>query len=102
MKQHEHLIDLNYALLKYLLAKFKISCTITFTDTYLPATLPPDALDFRSCLSDKHSLTSYNGLPAYPQVFDSLFGFQPNLSSIDLLFNMGPEAKSLLSTTLPE
>ncbi|MFV0345225.1 MAG: WbqC family protein [Bacteroidales bacterium] len=29
----------------------------------------------------------------YPQVFDTKFGFVENLSIIDLIFNMGPEAK---------
>jgi hypothetical protein len=28
----------------------------------------------------------------YYQVFESKYGFRPNLSIIDLLFNMGPEA----------
>lgn len=30
-------------------------------------------------------------LPPYYQVFNAQFGFQPNLSIIDLLFNLGPE-----------
>lgn len=32
----------------------------------------------------------------YPQVFESALGFVPNLSSLDLLMNMGPESKEFL------
>lgn len=35
---------------------------------------------------------SLNGLGAYYQVFDRKHGFQPDLSIIDLIFNMGPES----------
>ena len=34
--------------------------------------------------------------PHYTQVFADRWGFKPNLSVLDLLFNMGPEAKDLL------
>ena len=40
-------------------------------------------------------------LPPYSQVFDSRLGFLPNMSVIDLLFNLGPEAKSYL-LNMPE
>ncbi|MDD6100902.1 MAG: WbqC family protein, partial [bacterium] len=33
----------------------------------------------------------------YYQVFQEKFGFQPNLSIVDLLFNMGPESLLYLS-----
>lgn len=34
--------------------------------------------------------------PPYPQVFEDRFGFVPNLSVLDLIFNEGPEAKRLM------
>ncbi|MCL1867809.1 MAG: WbqC family protein, partial [Paludibacter sp.] len=34
--------------------------------------------------------------PAYYQIFTEKFGFIPNLSIIDLLFNMGNEAEKYL------
>ena len=97
---HQHLVDLNDALLRYLLKKLKLPCSFTYTDTFTPPSLPPSPLDFRNQLTNKHSLDAFPSLPAYPQVFDTRFGFQPNLSSIDLLFNLGPEAKSHLERAL--
>lgn len=40
---------------------------------------------------DKH-----DSLLKYPQVFDDRVGFLPNLSTLDMLFNVGPEAGNLL------
>ena len=142
LQRHERLLDLNDALLRYLLKKFKIDCQITYTDTFTPPTVPPSPTDFRTLLTDKHTLphpTSFDApavpslegvreaggyvpksshpttpplfnsqfsilnshFPTYPQVFDTRLGFLPNLSAIDLLFNLGPEAKPLLLQTVP-
>ena len=38
--------------------------------------------------------------PRYTQVFADKWGFKPNLSILDLLFNTGPDAKDLLSIFL--
>jgi len=37
--------------------------------------------------------------PIYPQVFEHKFGFTPNLSILDLLFNMGPEMISIIKAS---
>ena len=140
MQRHERLLDLNDALLRYLLKKFKIDCQITYTDTFTPPTVPPSPTDLRTLLTDKHTLPTdtrdshtdthnppifnfqfsilnsdpkqhlgevpnsqfsilNSQFPPYPQVFDTRLGFLPNLSAIDLLFNLGPEAKPLLLQT---
>ena len=99
MERHTRLIDLNDKLLHYLLQKLKIACDIQFTEEYAPADTP--ANDYRYTLVSKRAMTQY-ALPPYSQVFDTRIGFQPNMSGIDLLFNLGPEAglyiKSLAST----
>ena len=127
MQRHERLLDLNDALLHYLLKKLKVDCQITYTDTFTPPTTPPSPTDLRTLLTDKHTLptNSRNShtntqtppdthtpqlfnfqfstftfqFPPYPQVFDTRLGFLPNLSAIDLLFNLGPEAKQILIQT---
>jgi hypothetical protein len=110
LQRHERLIDLNDAILNYLLQRFKINCHITYTDSFTPPSDPPTANDLRNLLTNKHTLPHPNSqfsifnfqFPPYPQVFDTRFGFLPNLSAIDLLFNLGPEAKPLLLQTTPD
>ncbi len=99
---HNQLIDLNNTILKYLLKKLRIDCEISYTDQYIYATTAPttqlpsyDGLspitDFRTLLCVKHVQYPVI-LPPYSQVFDTRFGFQPNLTVLDLLFNLGPES----------
>ena len=48
--------------------------------------------DFRDAIDPKHPLPDADFEPRpYYQVFASRHGFMPNLSVLDLLFNMGPE-----------
>ena len=53
----------------------------------------PQTLDLRSVISAKHPQpdADFESKP-YWQVFQQKHGFQPNLSILDLLFNMGPES----------
>lgn len=50
--------------------------------------------DYRNSIHPKTN-TDFN-LKSYYQVFGQKFGFQSNLSIIDLLFNMGPESELVL------
>ncbi len=48
--------------------------------------------DFRDVINPKHPLPDGEFVPRrYYQVYERKHGFQPNLSVLDLLFNMGPE-----------
>ena len=52
-----------------------------------------DFIDFRDAINPKHPLPDAAFQPRrYWQVFEQRHGFLPNLSILDLLFNMGPEA----------
>ena len=55
--------------------------------------------DYRQCINPKKRLEihdeHFNPQP-YQQVFLERYGFIPNLSIIDLLFNEGPEARTIL------
>lgn len=81
MQKHDKLLDLNEALLRLLIKKLKIQCTLGRTNDFCPTAAP---------------LPDYDSFPPYPQVFDTRFPFQPNITILDLLFNLGPESKSYL------
>lgn len=50
-------------------------------------------IDFRSAINPKHPADDADFVPRrYYQVYERKHGFQPNLSILDLLFNMGPES----------
>ena len=53
-------------------------------------------LDLREAIHPKKPPVSQSFAPYY-QVFENKFGFQSNLSIIDLLFNMGPEGELVLA-----
>lgn len=65
------------------------------------ATEDAEPLDLREAIHPKHPRpTGFRPQPYY-QVFAQRFGFIPNLSSVDLLFNMGPESILTLRDSLP-
>lgn len=93
MHRYDRLVDLNDALTAFLVKKMKLDCTLRRTTDYHPAT--DTVNDLRLAVTAKHPHTDWH-FPSYSQVFDTRYGFQPNLSAIDLLFNLGPEAKKHL------
>ena len=102
----EKLIDLNTSLLRFLLDKTGIAAEIRFTSEYsrdgiiLPASGDNPAkeihcTDLREVIHPKrpNSILAELGLEKpYFQVFAQKHGFQSDLSSIDLLFNEGPDS----------
>ncbi|MBN2614931.1 MAG: WbqC family protein [Bacteroidales bacterium] len=67
---------------------------IQFTEQYEKA--PSGITDLRQTIHPKQENLLGN-FPSYFQVFDDKHGFIPDLSIVDLLFNLGPETKSYLS-----
>jgi hypothetical protein len=92
------LVDLNTALLRMMFSLIGINTPIKFTEEWTPMT----DKDFRKIIQPKSEPEdeNFNPLP-YQQTFSERFGFQPNLSIIDLLFNDGPETLSILKKTVP-
>jgi hypothetical protein len=93
-QKYVFLLDFNSKLLDSVLTLISDPKEICHTRTYYKI-LPEDALDLRSCISPKVKPTIQ--LPVYKQVFGAKFGFLPNLSIVDLLFNAGPETAEKLS-----
>ena len=93
-KKHPFLLDLNEAVI--LLINSLMDWEISFKRTgefVFPNEIPPGE-DKRFVLTPKNTIT-YN-LPPYIQVFSDQYPFFENLSILDLIFNLGPEAESYL------
>lgn len=85
---NEFLLDLNMELIILLLKYLKINKSAIYTSEFEQ---PVNSLhDFRYRFSPKNE-PEFNAKP-YLQVFENENGFIPDLSIIDLIFNMGPEA----------
>jgi hypothetical protein len=91
-KQHKNLIEMNSLFLHTILKLLKLDCTIIFSESYLPVI--PGQVDLRIEVNPKKPsfLSNLSGFPEYTQVFGEENGFISNLSILDLLYNMGPEA----------
>lgn len=90
-QRYDKLIDLNEALLKWILRLLKCDCQLLRTGDYQKEY----ELDFRNTFSPKVPYPT-EGQEKYYQVFSDRLPFTPNLSIIDLLMNVGPGAKDYL------
>jgi hypothetical protein len=93
-KKIEFLFDFNEQLRALVCSLLDITPQITYSTEY--GLLQPDEQDWREAIHPKKPPVTQNFLPYY-QVFEQKLDFQPNLSIVDLLFNMGPEAIFALS-----
>lgn len=97
-KKYNYLIDLNAGILDRLLTVLKLDVNWQFTSSFI-ATPPPAINDMRETIHPKALKNRSSGkfkIKEYFQVFGNRHGFQPNLSIVDLLFNLGPDAGSYL------
>lgn len=76
-RQWKYLADLNQQLITTCLSLLELDCTVSRTTVYQGNTMP----------------TTPENTREYYQVFKEKHGFIDNLSIIDLLFNLGPEAQ---------
>lgn len=101
-KKYEFLADFNEELCRLVCSLIDMQPTVERTTEYRP--LPSqDEDDFRERIHPKKDFRLED--PAffpqpYYQVFQERHGFLPNLSIIDLLFNMGPESLLVLQQSI--
>lgn len=96
-KKYEFLFDFNLDLCRWVCQQIDMEPELIPTSDYISQ--PEDMDDFREVIHPKIDAASFDkdfAARPYYQVFDQKFGFQPNLSIIDLLFNMGPESLLVL------
>lgn len=87
--KHEYLIDLNSELLKFISDKIGLSCSIGISES--DETISQEANDLVNPKTNSLFQTK-----EYLQTFSERFGFQNNLSILDLLFNEGPNSICIL------
>ncbi len=92
-QEFQFLVEYNTAQLQFLLKALRITKTITFSNQY--AITPINTIDGRH-LTDVKKQESLFSLPPYHQTFSEKFAFVPNLSSLDILFNLGLKSKDYL------
>lgn len=90
-KKWDFLLDFNMELTRVILKLAGIGTSMELTESYESG---PDCMtDLRGLIEPGKS--GYQAKP-YWQVFSEKYGFLPNLSAVDLLFNMGPEFRTLI------
>lgn len=95
-KKPRFLFDFNEEIRRIMCELLEIEDRSMLTTSYASEVeIPALWLDLRNVIHPKKKIElvdpTFKPEPYY-QVFDRKFGFQPNLSILDLLFNMGPEA----------
>lgn len=95
-KQWKYLFDFNAEIQQLVLSLLNLDVAIKQTETY-KTNFSDNELDWREAIHPKKTAidTHFCSVPYY-QVFQQKYGFIPNLSIIDLLFNMGNEARIIL------
>lgn len=83
------LIMHNQSILQTICSLIGENPSVELTGDYIK--MPQERSDYRKQFSPKSKLPQIE-FSRYPQVFEHKYGFIPNLSILDLLFNVGPEA----------
>lgn len=96
-QKYTFLFDFNEALRELVCRLLDLQPALRYTETYQSVVTN----DFRESIRPKHEGEDASFRPRpYYQVFGERFGFLPNLSIVDLLFNMGPEGLLVLRDSI--
>ena len=98
--KYSFLLDLNTAIHGTICDLLEIENNIIFTKDF--EKVSDDVLNFREVISPKNKTQKDSEfIPAnYTQVFSEKFGFIPNISILDLLFNEGPNSYTILEKSI--
>lgn len=100
-KKYKFMIDLNHDILSTLIDLLEIETNINRTTEF--EKIPEGCLNYREKYHPKTATTDLDsGFKhiGYTQVFSDKLGFAENLSILDLLFNTGPQAYSIMEDGL--
>ena len=96
-RPYEKLMDFNHDIQEKILELLNLRPDIGFTKEYHAQ--PTGVLDVRDGFKKLQQIQAKSSVPTYIQVFDTNKGFIPNLSILDLLFNLGPGSLDVLQKT---
>jgi hypothetical protein len=90
------LFDFNMGIIKSIFEILELNQKLGYTSSF--EKIYDEATDLRDLIHPKKKTSFYNQCAQNPyiQVFSQRHGFIPNLSILDLIFNLGPEAESYL------
>lgn len=102
MKKTQYLLDLNHRLTEMILGWLGIDTKIQYTKDFVDPGRNPFTADYREKISPKTNTgNDPHFRPAkYRQVFEDRWGFQTNMSIIDLIFNQGASSLPILRSSL--
>lgn len=98
-KKEKYLFDLNLKILEQIKVYLQLDKFSNLNSKYI---VKPE-LDYRNNIHPKKKMQkndSYFRAQKYYQTFNDKFDFIPNLSILDLLFNEGPQASSILKKSI--
>lgn len=99
-KKFDYLIEYNSLFQEMILSVIGIKQIIMSTEDFIPFKEAGFA-DFRESINPKNKSIDKNFNPeTYIQVFSDKYGFIPNLSIVDLLFNSGPDTLDILKRSV--
>ncbi len=94
-KNHRFLLDLNMDSLTAICEMMKIKMNVSYSTLFEP--VRNDSPDLRYFINPKNKgMNSMFRFKSYQQVFSDRYDFIPGLSSLDLIFNTGPDASNYL------
>ncbi len=95
ISREEFLADFNLKLLDHIISLLNLNESYTLTEDYVNSV---ELNDYRQSINPKKRLQradrSFEPF-RYQQVFSEKFGFIPNLSIVDLIFNEGPDSRHI-------
>ena len=94
-RRHRLLYDFNMQIMQKMCSLIKIPFHVRESDEFVKS--GEGIIDLRDSIHPKKHdrAESEHPFPCYTQVFADKWGFKPNLSILDLLFNVGPEVKKM-------